>query len=256
MFTTNHPPFWGRARYNTAPKPIAAIRYIMRIAALDDDPHQLVALALIIRDAGFSFKPYNTAKEFLTDIRRESFDAVLMDWVLGDSNGLEVVKTLRANPDLTRLPVLFMTVKDEERDVVEALNAGGDDFLNKPVRAAELIARIKAVTRRLSPGTDDAKTYEFDRFKFDLRQQQCWADGELIDLTQKEFNLAIVLLQNIGRALSRGYLLERVWGRETEVPSRTMDTHVSRVRTRLDLRPEKGYLLSPVYSYGYRLEKL
>lgn len=228
----------------------------MRIAALDDDPHQLAALDIIIRDAGFSFKPYTSAREFLTDIRRESFDAVLLDWVLGESNGLEVIKTLRAIPELARLPVLFMTVKDEERDVVEALSAGGDDFLNKPIRGAELIARIKAVTRRLTPGTDDSKTYEVDRFKFDLRQQLCWSDGVEVDLTQKEFNLAIVLLQNIGKALSRGYLLERVWGRETEVPSRTMDTHVSRVRTRLDLRPERGYLLSPVYSYGYRLEKL
>ncbi len=228
----------------------------MRIAALDDDPNQLAALALVLKEAGFSFKPYSTAKEFLTDIRRESFDAVLLDWVLGDSNGIEVVKAIRAIPDLERLPVLFMTVKDDERDVVDALTAGADDFLNKPFRSAELIARIRAVTRRLAPVNEETKIYETDRFKFDLRQQQCWNDNVLVELTQKEFNLAIVLLQNIGKALSRGYLLERVWGRETEVPSRTMDTHISRVRTRLDLRPERGYLLSPVYSYGYRLEKL
>jgi DNA-binding response OmpR family regulator len=228
----------------------------MRIAALDDDPHQLAALALVLKEAGFNFKPYSTAKEFLLDIRRESFDAVLLDWVLGDSNGIEVVKSLRAIPEFARLPVLFMTVKDEERDVVDALTAGADDFLNKPIRGAELVARIKAATRRLAPVPDDAKIFEADRFKFDLRLQQCWNDGVEVDLTQKEFNLAMVLLQNVGRALSRGYLLERVWGRETEVPSRTMDTHISRVRTRLDLRPERGYLLSPVYSYGYRLEKL
>jgi DNA-binding response OmpR family regulator len=228
----------------------------MRIAALDDDPNQLAALALVLKEAGFSFKPYSTAREFLTDIRRESFDAVLLDWVLGDSNGIEVVKSIRGIPELARLPVLFMTVKDDERDVVDALTAGADDFLNKPFRGAELIARIKAVTRRLAPVNEETKTFETDRFKFDLRQQQCWNDGVAIELTQKEFNLAIVLLQNIGKALSRGYLLERVWGRETEVPSRTMDTHISRVRTRLDLRPERGYLLSPVYSYGYRLEKL
>jgi DNA-binding response OmpR family regulator len=229
----------------------------MRIAALDDDPHQLAALALVLKEAGFSFKPYSTAREFLTDIRRESFDAVLLDWVLGDSStGLEVVKAIRAIPEFVRLPVLFMTVKDEERDVVEALTAGADDFLNKPIRGAELVARIKATTRRMAPISEDSKLFEADRFKFDLRLQQCWSDGVAIDLTQKEFNLAMVLLQNVGRALSRGYLLERVWGRETEVPSRTMDTHISRVRTRLDLRPERGYLLSPVYSYGYRLEKL
>jgi DNA-binding response OmpR family regulator len=228
----------------------------MRIAALDDDPQQLAALALVLKEAGFNFKSYNTAKEFMLDIRRESFDAVLLDWVLGESNGIEVVKALRAIPEFARLPVIFMTAKDEERDVVEALSAGADDFLNKPIRGAELVARIKATTRRLAPIADDAKVFEADRFKFDLRLQQCWNDGTEVDLTQKEFNLAIVLLQNVGRALSRGYLLERVWGRETEVPSRTMDTHISRVRTRLDLRPERGYLLSPVYSYGYRLEKL
>jgi DNA-binding response OmpR family regulator len=156
----------------------------------------------------------------------------------------------------TNVPVLFLTARDAEHDVIEALEAGADDFLVKPARLGELQARLRALARRLTRRTPIADSFEHDRFRFDLKLQQAWSDGSAVDLTQKEFLLAILLLRNLGKPLSRGHIREIVWGRDSEVPSRTMDTHVSRVRTKLRLRPESGYLLAPVYSYGYRLEHL
>ena len=95
-----------------------------------------------------------------------------------------------------------------------------------------------------------------DRFRFDLQLQQAWNDGVPVEMTHKEFLLALLLMRHLGNPLSRGHIREVVWGRDSEIPSRTMDTHVSRVRSKLGLRPELGYLLAPVYSYGYRLEHL
>ena len=112
------------------------------------------------------------------------------------------------------------------------------------------------MVRRAMPGGADGDSFEYDRFEFNLKTLQVKDRGAEVDLTQKEFQLAMLLLSNVGKPLSRGHIREAVWGRNSEVPSRTLDTHVSRVRTKLSLRPESGYLLAPVYSYGYRLEHL
>ena len=114
----------------------------------------------------------------------------------------------------------------------------------------------KALVRRAGLGDVHGTVFEYDRFRFDLQRQTVQDSGRLVELTQKEFQLALLFLNNIGKPLSRGHIREAVWGRDSEVPSRTMDTHVSRVRSKLTLRPESGYLLAPVYSYGYRLERL
>lgn len=154
------------------------------------------------------------------------------------------------------VPVMCLSSRDGERCVIEALDAGADDIVTKPARIGELLARPKARWRRNSglPGVED--TFLYDRFRFDLKLQQVRMRDEPVELTQKEFQLALLLLRNIGMPLSRIHVREVVWGRDSEVPSRTRDTHVSRVRNKLALRPESGYLLAPVYSYGYRLEHL
>ena len=108
-------------------------------------------------------------------------------------------------------------------------------------------------------GTDlflAADSLMFPPYHFDIRNQSLDVAGKVIEMTQKEFDLALFLFQNLGRLLSRGHILEAVWGRAIDVPSRTMDTHVSRIRTKLNLRPENGFKLTPVYNYGYRLEQL
>jgi two-component system, OmpR family, response regulator RegX3 len=227
----------------------------MRVAILDDDQQVLDSVSLAMGQAGFTCKTYRLSREFLLDLKRESFDLLLVDWLLPDVAGIEVIKTIRSQMH-NEMPILLVTARDAERDVIEALEAGADDFMVKSTRSGELVARAKALLRRTRKKPEVERVFELGPFKLDTRTHDAWRDGAHIELTQKEFNLALILLKNVGKPLSRGHIREIVWGRGTEVPSRTMDTHISRVRTKLDLRPESGFLLAPVYSYGYRLEQL
>jgi two-component system, OmpR family, response regulator RegX3 len=230
---------------------------IARIALVEDDPTQRQTALQQLEDAGMMVKTFGTPKEFFFGLERESFDLAILDWGLPEMSGPEVLSKMRAAGNT--MPVLFVTVRDAEEDVVRALDTGADDYIVKPLRGKELVARIMAVLRRASPGTTESRFFEFDRFKFDLKamiltDESITQANKEVELTHKEFNLALIFLKNVGKPLSRSHIREAVWGRGSEVPSRTMDTHVSRVRTKLRLRPEAGFLLAPVYSYGYRLE--
>jgi DNA-binding response OmpR family regulator len=153
-------------------------------------------------------------------------------------------------------PTMFMVGGAAEDDIVAGVTAGADDYLVKPLRRGELVARVSALLRRAYPSQNSAEQLQFGPYVFETRPGRLLKDGSVIDVTQKEFSLALLFFRNIGRPLSRAYIHESVWVRDTDVPSRTMDTHVSRVRNKMHLRPENGFRLVPVYSYGYRLEKL
>jgi len=118
------------------------------------------------------------------------------------------------------------------------------------------VARVQALLRRAYPSQSAVEQIQFGNYIFESRTGRLSMSGAEIEVTQKEFDLALLFFRNLGRPLSRAYILEAVWSRDVEVPSRTMDTHVSRVRSKLQLRPENGYRLAPVYSYGYRLEQI
>jgi DNA-binding response OmpR family regulator len=227
----------------------------MRAGILEDDPVQLEQICSILEKQGFVCHGFQSAQEILSSTRRDSYDLLIIDWGLPERSGLEVLIELRTR-NVTPVPVIFLTNRDREEDIITALNAGADDFMIKPTRAGEMIARVNAVLRRAMHGRAADSMLEVDEFHFDLRAKSATSAGAAIDLTSKEFDLAVLFLRSIGRPLSRSHIREQVWGRDVAVPSRTMDTHVSRVRTKLNLRPESGYLLAPVYSYGYRLEKV
>jgi DNA-binding response OmpR family regulator len=227
----------------------------MRIAIIDDDAELSATVATALTHNGWTCRRYADGRSLVSTLHRESYDAYIVDWGLPDMTGIEVLRAIRARVPLT-VPVLFLTARDGEQDAIEALDAGADDFLVKPTRIGELQARLKALWRRHGGHRGGPEVFEYDRFRFELKQQLAWDSGTPIELTQKEFLLAVLLLRNLGKPLSRGHIREVVWGRDSEIPSRTMDTHVSRVRTKLGLRPERHYLLAPVYSYGYRLEHL
>ena len=180
---------------------------------------------------------------------------LVIHWQSPDSSGIEVLRWARERLPAS-LPVLLMTNQADEDDIVAGLAAGADDYIIKPIRRGELVARIQALLRRAYPTQNAAEQIQFGDYVFETRTGRLTMKGNVIELTQKEFDLALLLFRNIGRPLSRAYILEAVWSRDIEVPSRTMDTHISRIRSKLQLRPENGYRLAPVYSYGYRLEQL
>jgi DNA-binding response OmpR family regulator len=226
----------------------------MRVAIVEDDRTVASEMMEALTADGDTCHVFTEAKSFVHALPRESFDACIIDLSQPALGGPALVRLLRERKQT--VPALILVSRDSELEIINALGSGNDDFLVKPVRPVELRARLRAMVRRATPGRADGDTFKYDRFVFDMKTLAVKDRGVEVDLTQKEFQLAVLLLGNVGKPLSRGHIREAVWGRNSEVPSRTLDTHVSRVRTKLSLRPESGYLLAPVYSYGYRLEHL
>jgi DNA-binding response OmpR family regulator len=222
---------------------------------LDNDRSQAELVCQVLTGAGHSCQSFDSGKDLLSQLRKDSADMLVMDWQVGDLPATEVLR--RAKEKLpANAPTMFLVGSSAEDDIVAGVTAGADDYLVKPLRRGELVARASALLRRAYPSQNGAEQLQFGPYVFETRPGRLLMDGEVIDVTHKEFYLALLFFRNIGRPLSRAYIHESVWVRETAVPSRTMDTHVSRVRNKLQLRPENGFRLVPVYSYGYRLEKL
>jgi DNA-binding response OmpR family regulator len=227
----------------------------MRIVVLDPDKSQTDLICQVLTSAGHACHGFQAGKDLLAHVRKDSYDMLILDWQVGDMDGADVVRKTREKlPD--NAPVMFMTTSSGEDDIVAGLGTGAADYLVKPLRRSELVARVQAQLRRAYPSQNGAEQLQFGQYVFETRPGRLLMDGQVLDVTHKEFYLALLFFRNIGRPLSRAYIHESVWIRETEVPSRTMDTHVSRVRNKLQLKPENGFRLVPVYSYGYRLEKL
>lgn len=227
----------------------------MRIVFLEDDQAQADTIKGWLTDAGHDVKHYTHAKSFLTDCGKESFDLFIFDWILPDLSGEETLMIIRKERGLDT-PVIFATSRDSEEDIVSALKKGADDYMIKPIRRMELLSRIDALYRRSRSLVTEEKVLNYPPYQIDTIKRVITIDDEPIELTGKEFDLSVFLFKNIGRLISRGHILETIWNKNPNVMTRTLDTHMSRIRTRLNLRPENGYRLTPIYNYGYRLERI
>ena len=226
----------------------------MRIIYLEDDPAQMELVTMWLEQANFICQHFSTAKSFLADVKKETYDIAIMDWELPDMNGDEILSTLRETLNI-QLPLICTTVRDQEENIVKALKLGADDYMTKPISRGELLARLGALARRDQRVSQD-DSIESPPYFFDNTSNQLTRFGELIALTDKEFLLAKLLFLNVGRMLSRKYLLETVWGTRGDLDTRTVDTHISRIRKKLELNAQNGWRLMPVYKFGYRLEKM
>lgn len=224
----------------------------MRIAILEDDPQQLHMMEQVVHSMGHTCVGYPTGAQLTKDLRRESFDLLILDWELPDTSGPEVATWTRQElgPDL---PILIVTLRSEEVDIVHGLHSGADDFMSKPLRVAEFKARVAALLRRAYPASTE-EVQQFGPYRLDRTTLTVYFGQEAIALTHREFSLALLLFQNPGRLMSRDYLREAIWGQNAEVLSRTLDTHISRLRQQLQLRPGAQYAITAVYGLGYRLD--
>ncbi len=223
----------------------------MNVAILEDDSYQRQLLTMLVETGGHQVTGFTQGADLLQALDTRSFDVLLLDWMMPDMSGDQVLNALRQRHGLD-LPVIVVTARDSESDVVSALRQGADDYIVKPAKGMELLARMEALTRRMRSGR--AAPIRAGRYEIDLERRTVLFEGKPIDLTQKEFDLAVYLFQNPGKLLSRVKLLERVWGISAEVDTRTVDTHASRVRRKLKLDSATGWKLLPVYGFGYRLE--
>ena len=226
----------------------------MRLAVLTRDTAELELICSALNSAGHVTLAYRTGSDLLQHIRRDAPELLVLDWQTTDLAPSEVLIGVREKSQ-TAIPALLMTGRSVEDDIVAGLTAGANDYLIKPIRKSELVARVQVLLRLAYPDLHMPENLEFGRYLFETRAAHLTIAGAPVDLTQKEFDLGLLLFRNLGRPLSRAYLLETVWSRHADIPSRTLDTHISRVRNKLQLTPENGFRLAPVYSYGYRLEQ-
>jgi len=228
----------------------------LRVALLEDDPDQAELTCEWLASADFSVGWSADAGSFLRAVRRESFDLYILDWVLPDMSGIEVLHKLR-NEMSDNTPVVIVTAKNEEDSVVTGLESGADDYLVKPIRQGELIARLAAIFRRAAGTQGSNEQLDVAPYEMNESSQSFQLHGETIGLTNREFELAVFLFRNAGKMLSRSHILEAIWGIENKsVSTRTVDTHVSRLRKKMSLREDVGWKLSAIYQHGYRLEKM
>jgi DNA-binding response OmpR family regulator len=226
----------------------------MRIAILEDDESQQELTHAVVRAMGHHGVIFEDGRSLMRAMRKDNFDLLILDWCVPNATGYDVVQWVRLNIE-HYLPVLFVTNQMEERRIVQALSAGADDYMVKPVGVSELAARLRALLRRAYPQAQ-RDIAVFGDYCFYPQEGTVTMKGEAVELKQKEFSLAYTLFLNEGKLLRRSYLQAALWGNDTVISSRSLDTHVSRVRNQLNLRPENGYRLSSVYSQGYRFESL
>lgn len=226
----------------------------MKIALLEDDPAQSDLVCLWLREKDHQVSAFSTGAELLSALAKESYDMMIFDWHLPDTTGIEVLEIVRQQYD-KNIPILFTTQRDDENDIVSALQNGADDYLIKPLRQAELSARVMALGRR-SAAPNEEEIVEVGAIQLNRTSGEASVDGKAVKLTDKEHQLACLLLQNEGRLFSREYLLNLIWGISAAINTRTVDSHVSKVRRILKINPEMGYRIKTIYQHGYRFEKI
>lgn len=226
----------------------------MRIALVEDDPAQSELIASWVQESGHTVERFASGGPFQRALRQDTFDLIILDWDLPDTTGIHILSDIRQYCGWA-IPVLFITVRDREEDVVKALDSGADDYLSKPVSKPVLKARLSVLERRVL-GPEISQVVEAPPYSFDLESNTMMRSGEVIALTDKEFQLATYLFRNAGRLLSRAHLLAEVWGVRADLSTRTVDTHISKLRRKLGLSPEVGWRLRAIYQHGYRLERV
>ena len=230
----------------------------MRIALFDSDPAEQALIAQTLERSGFDCRVYDDPRLLVADARARPFDALVVDWKGEPATAGAVLGHARATA--TRTPTLMMVANNREDDIIAGLSCGADDYLIKPLRPSELVARLQALLRRAYPN-ETLERFEFDPYRFDAAPCEVViagagaGAGKTVVLTQKEFDLGLLLFRNAGRPLSRNHIREVVWGGEADISSRTMDTHVSRLRSKLGLNATSTWRVMPVYGYGYRLDR-
>jgi DNA-binding response OmpR family regulator len=225
----------------------------MRVAIADDEVDVVQFLKSIIEGMGHHSMTFADGAALSQALVRETFDLVIMDWSMPKKDGLATLVWMQSALQ-ERPAVIMLTNRTAKRDISDALHAGADDYITKPEDPTVIAARINAVLRRnANSGSFDTKAV-YGRYEFDRIGQTVTIDGTIITLTAKEFELADMFFRNRDRTLSRNYIMEAIWRTTAALATRTLDMHISRVRSKLDLKPENGFRIFTVFGYGYRLE--
>lgn len=224
-----------------------------RILVVEDEPDMQSGIKDNLEFEGYDVDTASDGKEGLQKILTDSFDLVLLDVMLPHISGFDVCKKVRHENNNT--PIIFLTAKGEEIDKVIGLESGGDDYLTKPFSLRELLARVKAVLRRIEMQNPSVTNHETQvgRLKVDFGTYTAWVDGEQVKMTSKEFEILQYLLKHKNATISRDSLLDNVWGYDFQPTARTIDNFILKLRHKIEDNPNDPQIIITVHGMGYRL---
>ena len=227
----------------------------IHLLVVEDEESFIDALEIGLDREGFKVTITRDGQEALDKFEDGKFDAILLDLMLPKVSGLDVCRTIRAKSDI---PIIIVSAKSEEVDMVLMLELGADDYVTKPYRLRELVARIRAVLRRRETYTPSeepsTEIMEFGPILLDIDSRRCYVSGEEIKLRKKEFALLRNLLENPGRVMTREVLIDRVWGDDYVGDTKTLDVHIKRLRTLIEFDPKNPIHITTIRGVGYRFE--
>lgn len=226
-----------------------------RVLIIEDDKQIVTLLQLHLHDYGLATEAVSDGESGVRLARRGEFDLIILDLMLPVKDGLEVCRTLRE--ERVDTPILMLTAKSEELDKVVGLEVGADDYVTKPFGVRELMARVRALLRRSDrpePSQQDSgeKGVEFGTLRLEPGERRVYREGVLLELTPREYELLELLCRHPGQAFSRAQLLERVWGYQYEGYSHTVNSHINRLRSKVEENPSEPKLIQTVWGFGYR----
>lgn len=222
-----------------------------KIVLIEDEEDIIGLVTYYLEKEGYSVKSAKEGGKGLEMVRQEKPDLVILDLMLPGMDGLEICRSLRSNARTMAMPIIMLTAKEEETDKIVGLEIGADDYMTKPFSPKELAARVRALLRRTSRPEASVPAYRYGDLVLDVERHEVSYKGKEVPLTAKEFGLLEQLFQNRGRVLTRDVLLDRVWGYEADVTTRTVDVHVRRLREKI---PVLADAILTVKSLGYKLK--
>jgi two-component system, OmpR family, response regulator RegX3 len=226
----------------------------MKIVFLEDDRSFASEIVDALKLAGHQVDYFAAGRECLKAMSQHQYDIALFDWEVPDMSGLEVLESLKLKGNFP--PVIFLTGRDAEEDVISVIESGADDYIVKPANPKILIARINALYRRSNNNATEKTVIHYGNLTVDFSKRKFEVAGDAVKLTEKEIDLALYFFSQVGGLLSRAHLTKVVWGTTPDIDTRTLDVHVSHLRSKLNLLPQYGWRLISVYHQGYRLERL
>jgi two-component system, OmpR family, response regulator RegX3 len=226
---------------------------VARVLVVEDEDSFSDALSYMLRKEGFEVSVAATGTQALTEFDRTGADIVLLDLMLPEMSGTEVCRQLRSR---SHVPIIMVTARDSEIDKVVGLEIGADDYVTKPYSPRELVARIRAVLRRQAGDTTELTppTLAAGPVRMDVERHVVTVSGDAVPLPLKEFELLEMLLRNAGRVLTRGQLIDRVWGADYVGDTKTLDVHVKRLRSKIEPEPSTPRYIVTVRGLGYKFE--
>lgn len=223
-----------------------------KVLVVDDEAHIVELISYNLINSGYDVITASNGNDAVKMARENKPSLVLLDLMLPGIDGFDVCKAIKGDKELKNTSIIMLTAKGEELDKILGLELGADDYITKPFSIRELLARIKAVLRRVAPSKEELETFTYDNLSINFERREVYLASKKIDLTLKEFELLDILIRNRGKILTRDMLLDKIWGYEYIGETRTVDVHIRYLRKKIELDDKNPRFIETIRGVGYR----